>query len=240
MVTGVRRNSQGQPSRDPPQPFGVLIFDNRMMKRIKNFRRGFSQCLTAAKRSRLRPTTRKRNKEKRTASEVQAASRGRRTAGARAARPVRELRRQMQARQGWRYPADAVSRRRWRMQGAGGQAAASGCGTTSPKKDEGRAAERDQGDMRGLFRRRSGAERFRPRRAVQDCDPKLYMYTASGRMDAQNARPDIVSTVAAKQAARGKGKHTLTHYKPPKTSNHKPSACAKATADKPTQKGTQL
>ena len=40
---------------------------------------------------------------------------------------------------------------------------------------------------------------------MQDCDPKLYMYTASGRMDAQNARPDIVSTVAAKQAARGKG-----------------------------------
>ena len=32
------------------------------------------------------------------------------------------------------------------MQGAGGQAAASGCGTTSPKKDEGRAAELDQGD----------------------------------------------------------------------------------------------
>ena len=127
----------------------------------------------AAKRSRLRPTTRKRNEEKRTASEVQAASRGRRTAGARAARPVRELHRQMQARQGWRYPADDVSRRRWRMQGAGGQAAASGCGTTSPKKDEGRAAEREQGAMRGLFRRRSGAERFRPRRAVQDSPPRL-------------------------------------------------------------------
>ena len=170
---------------------------------------------------------------------MQAASRTRRTAGARAARPVRELRRQMQARQGRRYPADDVSRRRWRMQGAGGQAAASGCGTTSPKKDEGRAAEHDQGDMRGRGRGRSRADRSRARRVAQDCDPKLYMYTASGRMDAQNARPDIVSTVAAKQAARGKGKHTLTHYKPTKTSNHKPSACAKATADKPTQKGTQ-
>ena len=103
----------------------------------------------------------------------EAASRARRTAGARDARPVRVTRRQMQARQGRRYPADAVSRRRWRMQGAGGQAAASGCGTTSPMKDEGRAAEHDQGDMRGLFRRRSGAERFRPRRAVQDSPPRL-------------------------------------------------------------------
>ena len=140
-------------ARGIPKPFGVLIFDNGIMKRLKNFRRGFSQCLTAAKRSRPKPTTRKRNEEKRTASEVQAASRGRRTAGARAARPVRELHRQMQARQGWRYPADDVSRRRWRMQGAGGQAAASGCGTTSPMKDEGRAAEHEQGDMRGLFRR---------------------------------------------------------------------------------------
>ena len=45
------------------------------------------------------------------------------------------------------------------MRGTGGRAAASGCGTASPKKDEGRAAELDQGDMRGLFRRRkrSGA-----------------------------------------------------------------------------------
>ena len=163
---------RGDPSRNPPKPFGVLIFDNRMMKRLKNFRRRFSQCLTAAKRSRPRPTTRKRNEEKRTASEVQAASRGRRTAGARAARPVRELRRQMQARQGWRYPADAVSRRRWRMQGAGGQAAASGCGTTSPKKDEGRAAERDQGGHARLVspppaqrnpRKRGESRRTRPR-----------------------------------------------------------------------------
>ena len=96
---------------------------------------------------------------------------------------------QMQARQERRYPADAVSRRRWRMQGAGGQAAASGCGTTSPKKDEGRAAERDQGDMRGRGRGRSRADRSRARRVAQDCDPKLYMYTASGRMDAQIARP---------------------------------------------------
>ena len=40
-------------------------------------------------------------------------------------------------------------------QGAGGQAAASGCGTTSPKKDEGRAAELDQGDH---ARSRSGPQ----------------------------------------------------------------------------------
>ena len=33
---------RGDPSRNPPKPFGVLIFDNRMMKRLKNFRRVFS------------------------------------------------------------------------------------------------------------------------------------------------------------------------------------------------------
>ena len=33
------------------------------------------------------------------------------------------------------------------------------------------------------------ADRSRGRRVVQDCDPKTYMYMASGRKDAQIARP---------------------------------------------------
>ena len=76
----------------------------------------------------------KRSEEKRRRFVGAGGFEGRRSAGARAARPVRVLRRQVQARPGRRYPADAVSRRRWRMQGAGGRAAASGCGTTSPLK----------------------------------------------------------------------------------------------------------
>ena len=39
------------------------------------------------------------------------------------------------------------------------------------------------------------------------------MYTPSGAMDAQIAQPDIVSTVAAKLAARGQASTHHTHHK---------------------------
>ena len=39
--------------------------------------------------------------------------------------------------------------------------------------------------MRGHGRGRSGAEPSKTRRVAQDCDPKAYMYTPSGRKDAR-------------------------------------------------------
>ena len=54
--------------------------------------------------------------------------------------------------------------------------------------------------MRGLFRGRSGAHLSKTSRFAQDCAPKLYWCTASGRMDAPIGRFSTVSTVAPKQA----------------------------------------
>ncbi|MBQ3748851.1 MAG: hypothetical protein II863_15710, partial [Kiritimatiellae bacterium] len=48
----------------------------------------------------------------------------------------------------------------------------------------------------------SGAEPAKMRRVAQDCDPKAYMYTPSGRKDARIGHFSRASTVAAKQAAR--------------------------------------
>ena len=52
------------------------------------------------------------------------------------------------------------------------------------------------------FAAASGAEPAKMRRVAQDCDPKAYMYTPSGRKDAQIGHLSRASTVAAKQAAR--------------------------------------
>ena len=56
--------------------------------------------------------------------------------------------------------------------------------------------------MRGHGRGRSGAEPSKTRRVAQDCDPKTYMYTSSGRKDALIGRFSRASTVAPTVAAR--------------------------------------
>ena len=91
------------------------------------------------------------------------------------------------------------------MRGAGGRAAASGCGTASPKKDEGRAAELDQGAMRGLFRRRKRSGAIQAEAACAGLAPEPNLKVGE-RGEGRAERPAwIVSTVATKQAARWKG-----------------------------------
>ena len=82
-----------------------------------------------------------------------------------------------------RRPATQMAR-----QGRGSGGAGSGCEPTSPKKGEGRAAERRQSAKRGHDCRRSRADRSRPSRVAQDRDPTAYMHTPSGRVDAQIGR----------------------------------------------------
>ena len=61
----------------------------------------------------------------------------------------------------------------------------------SPKAMSIRGAERSEGIAEGEARvpSRSGADRSRGRRVVQDSLPTAYMYTPSGAKDAQIARP---------------------------------------------------
>ena len=58
--------------------------------------------------------------------------------------------------------------------------------------------------MRGHGRGRSGAEPSKTRRVAQDCDPKAYMYTPSGRKDALIGRFSRASTVAPTVTAHWK------------------------------------
>ena len=59
-----------------------------------------------------------------------------------------------------------------------------------------------EGAKRGHGRGRSGAEPSKTRRVAQDCDPKTYMYTSSGRKDALIGRISRASTVAPTMTAR--------------------------------------
>ena len=98
------------------------------------------------------------------------------------------------------------------MRGAGGRTAASGCGTASPKKDEGRAAELRQGDMRGLFRRRKRSGAIQAEAVCAGLAPEANLKVAE-RGEGRAERPAwIVSTVATKQAARCKGTSNLNNY----------------------------
>ena len=103
-----------------------------------------------------------------------------------------------------RYPADEVSRcGRW-MQRAGGVAlfpedapAPKASGWLSAKREprRGRKGPREtnacavspvpEDALRGFVLGRSRAEPLKTRRVAQDCDPKAYMYTPSGRKDAR-------------------------------------------------------
>ena len=103
---------------------------------------------------------------------------------------------------------EEVFRRRsiagWSASKCGGRSRrASGCETTSPKKWRRPCRRtRPEAPYVACFAAGSGAEPARNSRVAQDCDPKLYMYTASGRMDAQIGCFSRASTVAAKQATR--------------------------------------
>ena len=76
-------------------------------------------------------------------------------------------------------------------------------GAGEPERGAGASEERRDGlasvlenAMRGHGRGRSRAERFWTRRIWMDFDPKPYLCMASGRKDAEAARPNIASTVA--------------------------------------------
>ena len=78
-----------------------------------------------------------------------------------------------------------------------------------------------EGAMRGHGRGRSGAEPSKTRRVAQDCDPKAYMYTPSGRKDAVIGRLSRASTVAPTVTAHWKAnqheattaRHRIFHTK---------------------------
>ena len=62
--------------------------------------------------------------------------------------------------------------------------------------------------MRGFVLGQRRAEPTKTRRVAQDCDPKAYMYTPSGRKDAVIGRFSWASTVARNKAAHWKaGQH---------------------------------
>ena len=73
------------------------------------------------------------------------------------------------------------------------------------------------------FAAASGAEPAKMRRVAQDCDPTAYMYTPSGRKDAQIGHFSRASTVAAKQAARRQANQheaTTAHHHKNKERRH--------------------
>ena len=81
--------------------------------------------------------------------------------------------------------------------------------------------------MRGFVLGRSRAEPTKTRRVAQDCDPKTYMYMASGRKDALIGRFSWASTVARNKAAHWKAtKHRASHSTP--TSSAKQGAVGKS------------
>jgi len=76
----------------------------------------------------------------------------------------------------------------------------------SPKRETSmrRLGPAPEGAKRGHGRGRSGAEPSKTRRVAQDCDPKAYMYTPSGRKDALIGRFSRASTVAPTVTAHWK------------------------------------
>ena len=93
----------------------------------------------------------------------------------------------------------------WRIRPEIAVEGASGCGTASPTKDEGRAAELDQGAMRGLFRRRKRSGAIQAEAVCAGLAPEPNLKVGE-RGEGRAERPAwIVSTVATKQAARWKG-----------------------------------
>ena len=123
-----------------------------------------------------------------------------------------------------------VMRQRTRARRGGGipptkyRAADGGCSAReeprfSPKGETNACAvcPAPEGAKRGHGRGRSGAEPSKTRRVAQDCDPKAYMYTSSGRKDALIGRFSRASTVAPTVTARWKTstrahKHKATNF----------------------------
>ena len=74
-----------------------------------------------------------------------------------------------------------------------------------------------EGAKRGHGRGRSGAEPSKTRRVAQDCDPKAYMYTPSGRKDALIGRLSRASTVAPTVTAHWKANQHQAQTTTPST-----------------------
>ena len=98
--------------------------------------------------------------------------------------PVRVMRQRTQARQGGGIPPT-------KYRAADGGCSAREESRFSPERETDACAvsPAPEGAMRGHGRGRSGADRSRGRRVVQDSPPTAYMYTPSGAKDAQIARP---------------------------------------------------
>ena len=89
------------------------------------------------------------------------------------------------------------------------------------ERERGRATEhRAELDQRCQARSRSGpcrAEPSKTRRVAQDCDPKAYMYTPSGRKDALIGRFSRASTVAPTVTAHWKANQHQAQTTTPST-----------------------
>ena len=115
-----------------------------------------------------------------------------------------------------------VMRQRTRARREGGipptkyRAADGGCSAReessfSPKRETNACAvcPVPEGALRGFVLGQRRAEPTKTRRVAQDCDPKAYMYTPSGRKDAVIGRFSWASTVARNKAAHWKAnQHT--------------------------------
>ena len=84
--------------------------------------------------------------------------------------------------------------------------------TYPPTKDCGAYRREDDGSGGAGSGREAETPSTAPnsRGCPQDCDPKAYMYTPSGRKDARIGHFSRASTVAAKQAARWKANQHST------------------------------
>ena len=83
-----------------------------------------------------------------------------------------------------------------------------------------------EGATRGHGRGRSGAEPSKTRRVAQDCGPKAYMYTPSGRKDAVIGRLSRASTVAPTVTARCQANQHSTVKANDRQAETRPSADA--------------
>ena len=127
---------------------------------------------------------------------------------------VRVMRHRTQARRGGGIPPT-------KYRAANGGCSAREESRFSPKRATNTCAvsPAPEGAKRGHGRGRSGAEPSKTRRVAQDCDPKTYMYTSSGRKDALIGRFSRASTVAPTVTARWKAstrahKHKTTNFNP--------------------------
>ena len=85
-----------------------------------------------------------------------------------------------------------------------------GAGSGSEAEVRRYATNSTRGAKRGFVLDRSRAEPLKTRRVAQDCDPKAYMYTPSGRKDALIGRFSRASTVAPTVTAHWKANQHST------------------------------